>query len=68
MALGLGHTYWVHLIKYHYGDLKSCIKFMQKNKPESPKQWFELRPTVKIVKGQDITCVEYQCSLMEEAK
>ena len=67
MALGLGHEYWVHLIKHHYGDLESCIKFMQENKPENPKQWFELRPMVKIVKGQIITCTEYQCDLVEDA-
>lgn len=68
MSLGLGHRYWVHLIKYHYGDLESCIKFMQENKPSNNTSWFELRPNPNIEKGKVATCDEYSCDLVEEAK
>lgn len=68
MSLGLGHRYWVHLIKHHYGDLESCIKFMQENKPSSEESWFELRPNPTIIKGEAITCTEYSCDLVEGVK
>ena len=67
MAFGLGHEYWVHVIKYHDGDLESCIKFMQENKPKNEYQWYELRPMVDYNKGKTITCTEYQCNLVEDA-
>ena len=65
MSMGLGHRYWVHLIKYHYGDLESCIEFMKTNKPISSYQWFELVPQVNVKKAQ---CIEYQCNLVEMDK
>lgn len=68
MSLGLGHRYWVHMIKHHYGNLESCIRFMQENNPSSNKQWFELRPNPNVKKGSEITCDEYSCDLVEEAK
>lgn len=66
MALGLGHRYWVRMLKHHYGDLDSCIKFMQDNKPSSDKEWFELRPSPNIKKGKRITCSEYACDLVTD--
>ncbi len=65
MSLGLGHTYFVRMIIYHYGSLDSCLKFMNENKPNSDSQWFELRPEVNVKKA---TCDMYQCSLVEMVK
>ena len=68
MSLGLGHRYWVHVIKYVYGTLEECMNYMKDNPPENKYQWYELRPEVKVVKGGGSYCEEYQCSLVEEAK
>ena len=68
MSMGLGKQYWVHMIRHHHGDLESCIKYMQEHKPSSNTQWYELRPIPKIKKGQEITCDEYSCDLVEQAK
>lgn len=67
MAIGLGKEYWVHVIKVCFGDLDKCIKFMQDNKPDNELSWFELRPIVKVKKG-NTKLEEYQCSLVEESK
>lgn len=68
MALGLGKRYWVRVVLHHYGDLNSCIQFMQENAPKTNTQWFELRPLVKVKTGQVTTCEEYGCDLVEESK
>ena len=69
MAIGLGKRYWVRQVKYHYGDIDSCIKFMQENKPENNHMWFELFPCPHIdVKKDSATCDMYQCALVEKAK
>ena len=67
MSIGLGKRYWVRMIKYHCGDIDSCIEFMKANKPEDNHQWFELFPCPKVKKG-NTTCDTYQCSLVEESK
>ena len=40
MSLGLGHSYWVQIIRMKHGTLEECIKYMQ-----------EYRPAVMIVGG-----------------
>ena len=52
MSIGLGKRYWVRMLKYHFGDLDSCLQFMNENKPKNEKEWFELRPLPKVVKGK----------------
>ena len=68
MSIGLGHKYWVHLIKHFYGDLQACIKYMQDNPPKDDAQWYELRPNPTIKKGLTIRCNEYSCDLVEGDK
>ena len=68
MSMGLGKQYWVHCIKVIFGDLQTCIKFMQDNAPEDDEHWFELRPLVDVKKGKQVTCKEYSCSLVEDAR
>lgn len=68
MSLGLGHEYWVRVIKHFVGTMEECIDFIQKNTPSSSLQWFELHPDVKIVKGKKITCERYSCDLVEDGQ
>ena len=68
MALGLGHKYWVHVIRWMHGTLEECIAFMHKYKPKNSKSWFELRPDPKIVKNQLTTCDYYTVTLVEDDK
>lgn len=65
MGMGLGHQYWVELIKYFSGTLEECIDFMKNNKPRSNKEWYELRPIVHAKEG---TCTEYMCNLVRKDK
>lgn len=66
MSLGLGHKYWVHILKHFYGTLEECIKHMQENKPSNKYQWYELRPDV-IIKKEGSYNEYYFCDLVEEA-
>lgn len=66
MSLGLGHKYWVRVIKHFIGTMEECIKFMQDNAPSSSLEWFELHPDVNINKGKRITCDRYRCDLVED--
>ena len=68
MSMGLGKRYFVHVIKYFYGSLEECLKYMNENKPANKRQWYELRPDVHIRKYSQTYCENYQCSLVEEAK
>lgn len=67
MSIGLGKRYWVRMLKYHFGDLDSCLQFMNENKPKNEKEWFELRPLPKVIKGKAVSCKEYQVSLVTDA-
>ena len=67
MALGLGHKYWVHVIKHFTGTLNECYKFMHENQPYNNWSWFELRGVVKVVKGVAHFTGEYQCDLVEDS-
>ena len=62
MGMGLGHNYWVHVLKHKYGSLEECIEFMKANPPRSNKEWYELRPNI-IVKEK--ICNEYCVDLVE---
>ena len=66
MSLGIGHKYWVRVIRHHYGDLKSCIEYMNKFPPENDNYWYELHPNPKIKKGTRVTCCEYSCDLVTD--
>lgn len=67
MAIGLGKRYFVQVIKVCFGDIDTCMKFMEENKPSNNKSWFELRPIVKIKKNKQIVLDEYQCSLVKDS-
>lgn len=68
MSMGIGKTYLVRLIKYHFGNLDSCIEFMKSNPPSSKDEFYELRPIVKFEKDGRVTCVEYSCDLVTGEK
>ena len=65
LGQGPGKHYWVHLIKHKFGNLNECIDYMKANPPKNNKQWYELRPQVKVKEG---ICSEYCCDLVEMAK
>ena len=62
MSMGLGHRYWVRMIRHFTGTLEEVIKYMKDNPPRSDKEWYELSPIVNIKQG---TCNEYMCDLVE---
>ena len=68
MSMGLGKSYLVRLVKHHYGDLESCIKFMQDNPLDNEFRWYELKPVVSVVRGQPVSCTEYMCDLLEDGQ
>ena len=68
MSIGLGKRYFVHVVKYEYGDLEKVTQWMKDNAPENNLRWFELHPIVKVEKGKKVTLKEYQVMLVEDDK
>ena len=68
MSMGLGKSYFVHLITYCYGSLEECIQFMKKHEPTDDLHWFELKPIVSVKKDEPVRIKEYQCMLLEDSK
>lgn len=61
MSMGLGHKYWVQIIKYTSGTLDHCLKYMNENKPGSKYQFYELKPIPDLKNNQ---CDDYMCTLV----
>ena len=61
MSMGIGHHYWVEVIKFKVGDLKTIINFINENQPTNDKEWIDLQPGVK----KNGTCTEYCVSLVK---
>lgn len=68
MSMGIGKTYLVQLIKFHFGNLDSCIEFMKSNPPSNKYEFYEIRPAVKFEKDGRTYCNEYYCDLLRGQK
>lgn len=66
MAIGLGHKYWVELIKYKYGSLEECLQWIQENKPENDLYWFELIPQAEIKTNKRVKVKQYCANLVTD--
>ncbi len=64
MALGLGHTYWVKVIKSKYGSLEECMEFMKNNPASNNYEFYELHQDLRFDKNRKAYCVGYRCDLV----
>lgn len=62
MGMGIGHTYWVQVIRMTWGTLDECIKFMKENPPRYKTEFYELRPEPNL---RTRTCEKYSCQLIK---
>lgn len=65
MSMGIGHTYWVEVIRSKTGDINDVEKFISDNHPENNKEWIDIKPYVNVKKG---TCERYTVSLVKIKK
>ena len=69
MSLGLGHSYWVEIIRFKHGTLEECIKFMQEYPFSNVDCWWELSPIVrKDKKTKKMYLHEYRVQLVKEVE
>ena len=66
MAMGLGHNYWVEIIKGFKGSLQNCIKWMEENNPKNNHYWYELHPCIQWNKKERIKVDEYRVDLVTD--